>query len=355
MRSAVTAVKDEFADGVEDVSEPCTISGGVAVLPGDADDAASLKAHADLALYLSKRSGRDRVNVYQLDSPGAELLPDLGLLSSQDARLRLAEKLIVVVEARDAYVGEHATAVASLVVAIGRNLGIAERDLRHLHAAGLLHDLGKIGIPDAVLRKPGPLNDAERGAHAHASPRSASTFSTASISRPSTPGSSTTTSTSTAAAIPSALAGEDIPLGSRIILVADAFNAMTTDRSYRQAIADAEALAELEAQRGCAVRSRRRRRARSGTSTRAVVEPCWPHSRARSQVFLDRQGSSASSSGASFCGARSGGARRAAIPRRRGLRTRQSAPGRRVPVKRAALVDAGRSRRAPSGSSRTPC
>jgi HD-GYP domain-containing protein (c-di-GMP phosphodiesterase class II) len=135
------------------------------------------------------------------------------------------------------------------VVAIGRNLGIAERDLRHLHAAGLLHDLGKIGIPDAVLRKEGPLNDAEEALMRTHTQIGFDLLDGLDLSPVDTwilhhhehfDGNG----------YPFGLAGRDIPLGSRIILAADAFNAMTTDRSYRKAISEAEALAELDAKAG---------------------------------------------------------------------------------------------------------
>ena len=241
-------VKDAFAAGVEGVSEPCTISGGVAVFPGHADDVAGLKARADLALYLSKRTGKDRVNVYTFDGRESAL-PELGLGFPKDARLRFAEKLIAVVDARDAYVGEHATAVAELVVATGKILGVGERDLRQLWVAGLLHDLGKIGIPDAVLRKPGALTPAEQALMRTHTRIGFDLLDGLDLSPVDTwilhhhehfDGNG----------YPFGLAGEEIPLGSRIILVADAFNAMTTPRSYRGPISTAAALEELSKRAG---------------------------------------------------------------------------------------------------------
>jgi diguanylate cyclase (GGDEF)-like protein len=242
-------IKDAYAAGVEGVSEPCTISGGIAVLPGHADDVASLKAHADLALYLSKRTGKNKVNVYQVDIGGGELLPDLGLGFGRDVRLRLAEKLIAVVDARDSYVGEHATAVADLVLAVGKLLGVGERELRHLYVAGLLHDLGKIGIPDAVLRKPGPLNAAEQ-ALMRTHPRIGFDLLDGLDLSPVDTWILHHHENFDGSGYPFGIAGEEIPLGSRIILVADAFNAMTTRRSYRGPISEAEAVAELWAKAG---------------------------------------------------------------------------------------------------------
>ncbi len=247
--SVVGRIKEAYAAGVEGVSEPCTISGGIAVFPGHADDVAGLKAHADLALYLSKRTGKNRVNVYHLESDGGIPLPDLGHLFARDVRLRLAEKLIGVVDARDSYVGEHSTAVAELVTAIGTNLGVDEGDLRHLYVAALLHDLGKIGIPDEVLRKPGLLSASEQALMRTHPQIGFDLLDGLDLSPVDTwilhhhehfDGSG----------YPFGLAGEDIPLGSRIILVADAFNAMTTRRSYRRPMSPAGALAELRKHAG---------------------------------------------------------------------------------------------------------
>ena len=247
--SIVGRIKNAFAAGVDGVSEPCTISGGIAVLPGHADDVAGLKAHADLALYLSKRTGKNRVNIYRFDKNEGVPLPDLGLMFARDVRLRLAEKLIGVVDARDNYVGEHSTAVADLVVGIGKNLGVDDRDLRHLYVAALLHDLGKIGIPDEVLRKPGPLSESER-ALMRTHPRIGFDLLDGLDLSPVDTWILHHHEHFDGGGYPFGLAGEDIPLGSRIILVADAFNAMTTRRSYREPVSPACALAELHAKAG---------------------------------------------------------------------------------------------------------
>ncbi len=246
---AVCRIKDAYAMGVEGVSEPCTISGGIAVFPEHAPDVAGLKAHADLALYLSKRTGKNRVNVYRVEDGEGAPLTDLGVLFARDVRLRLAEKLISVVDARDSYVGEHSTAVADLVVGIGRNLGVDERDLRHLYVAALLHDLGKIGIPDNVLRKPGSLTESEH-ALMQTHPKIGFDLLDGLDLSPVDTWILHHHEHFDGGGYPFGLAGEQIPLGSRIILVADAFNAMTTRRSYREPMSAACAMEELRLQAG---------------------------------------------------------------------------------------------------------
>ena len=114
-----------------------------------------------------------------------------------------------------------------------------------LRLAGSLHDLGKLAIPEEVLRKPGPLTEAERlvlERHPQIGYRMLDSLGV----DPSPTGFSTTTSAGTARGIPTASAENDIPLGARILFVADAYDAMTTDRVYRGRLSHYRALTELE-------------------------------------------------------------------------------------------------------------
>lgn len=128
---------------------------------------------------------------------------------------------------------------------LGNVLGLSEEPLRALRIAGLLHDVGKIGVPDGILKKPGPLTDEERtmmqehvalsklivqgvpnlqdvadAVHAHHERWDGNGY-------------------------PRGLKGEDIPLLGRILVVADAYSAMILDRPYRKALSHEEAVAEL--------------------------------------------------------------------------------------------------------------
>ena len=146
------------------------------------------------------------------------------------------ECLSATVDARDAYTAGHSRRVQQLALAIGRELGLSQAELDLLGHAALFHDIGKLAVPDAILLKPARLTRRGVGADAAARRRGGARSSTASASS-TTPcrRSATTTSASTARSIRTACTGEDIPLGARIIHVADALDSMLTTRIYRAA------------------------------------------------------------------------------------------------------------------------
>ena len=150
--------------------------------------------------------------------------------------LSWATALARAVDERMAVQHEHSWKVAQYCVAIADRLGWPERDLELLQMAAILHDVGKVSIPDHILRKQKPLSDptGRRSARARcAAPR---WFRASRVSRRSCRGSATRWSASTAPATPTGLSGEAIPLACRILHVADAFDAITSGRPYRAAL-----------------------------------------------------------------------------------------------------------------------
>ena len=156
-----------------------------------------------------------------------------------------------VIEADDAYTGEHSRQVVDLVTAVGEQLSLSARDLRLAELTALLHDVGKIRIPASIINKPGPLDDAERAlmqTHAAAGEEllkrvggllgEVGTIVRSCHERWDGRG------------YPDGLAGEEIPLIARLVCCCDAYNAMTTDRPYREALSVAAAIAELQANAG---------------------------------------------------------------------------------------------------------
>jgi diguanylate cyclase (GGDEF)-like protein len=223
---------------------PVTVSVGVATFPVHARHVEGLEHAADAALYWAKLNGKNRVCVY---SPAvAETVnPDeLERRVERQARLRAAENLIRVVDAKDEYTGAHSERVALLVEAIARQLRLEDEHVEQLKLAGRLHDLGKIAIPDRVLQKPGDLTAHEARQLAHHPVLGASLLDGMDI-RPVDVWIRHHHEHWDGSGYPDGLAAEAIPYGSRVILVADAFDAITTERTYRPASTVDEAMGEL--------------------------------------------------------------------------------------------------------------
>jgi diguanylate cyclase (GGDEF)-like protein len=224
--------------------EPVTVSAGIAAFPGMAHDRDELERIADSALYWAKNHGKARSCLYAPEVEEVRSQAEIAAQADRLARLRAAENLIRFVEAKDTYTGAHSEAVSRYTAAIGRAMDLDAEMVEYLRLAGLLHDLGKIAIPDNILRKAGQLLDDEQRAlqeHAEIGYRLLQGADVAPIDlwirhhHESWDGTG----------YPAGLTGEEIPLGSRIILVADAFDAMTSDRVYRAGGSTTAAIAEL--------------------------------------------------------------------------------------------------------------
>jgi HD-GYP domain-containing protein (c-di-GMP phosphodiesterase class II) len=132
-----------------------------------------------------------------------------------------------------------------MALAVGRRLGLDSDELFQVARAAELHDVGKVAMPDAILQKPGPLTDVEWSfmrQHTIAGDR---ILSAAPALEPVAKLVRASHEHYDGNGYPDRLAGDDIPLGSRIVAVCDAFHAMTTDRPYRSAVPMTQAIAEL--------------------------------------------------------------------------------------------------------------
>ena len=235
-------VRNEFtADPV-----PITISFGIAEYPTHGETAGSLLRAVDEALYEAKESGRNRTVVH---SDGLR-----GVGGSRDsARDVEGERFVAVmlsfaeaVDVRFSGTARHSETVGRYAEMMARQLGLSEQRVGRVRLAGMLHDIGKAGIPDSILHKAGKLTDAEfaqirthpdLGAQflEHECLEDVRAWVRAHHERPDGRG------------YPLGLSGEEIPLEARIVAVADAFEAMTSDRSYRSAIGLNAAHDELRA------------------------------------------------------------------------------------------------------------
>ena len=229
--------------------EPLRLSVGIASYPTHATTADDLERVADGALYWSKRHGKDRTCVYSPSIVRVYSREELDREAEREARLRGAQSLVRVVDAKDSLTGNHSQTVSRLVEAIGQELGLDDDMVAQLRLAGLLHDLGKVGVPDAVLTKPAPL-DPDEIALIRTHPELGFSLLEGLDLDPVDRWILHHHEHWDGSGYPGGLTAAEIPLGSRIILVADAFEAMTADRPYRLAMSVEDALAELHEKAG---------------------------------------------------------------------------------------------------------
>jgi putative nucleotidyltransferase with HDIG domain len=166
------------------------------------------------------------------------------------ALLGTAEALAAALEAKDSYTADHASSIAEWAIEVGEQFGLDADALRDLRYGAIFHDIGKIAIPDAILNKPGPLNEHELEV----------------IKRHPIVGEQILEPVPfldqvrrivrhdherwDGGGYPDGLKGRQIPIGARIVLVVDAFHAMISDRSYRKGMSEESARLELRAHAG---------------------------------------------------------------------------------------------------------
>jgi len=154
------------------------------------------------------------------------------------------------VDARDSHTGDHSGRVAAYAVAIARRLDLSPAAITELDAAARLHDIGKIGVPDDVLMKPGRLTPSQWELMRQHAVVGSSILSSAPLSKAIKEAVRYVHEWWDGRGYPDQLKGDQIPVFARILAVADAFEAMTSGRPYRRALSPDEALAELQRMRG---------------------------------------------------------------------------------------------------------
>jgi diguanylate cyclase (GGDEF)-like protein len=243
--AVATSIVERLRDMKLEHSEQITVSAGVATVALQGVGRDELIRFADSALYWAKEHGKNRARVYR---PEIVELAELKKLASGDdraARFRAAASLARAVDARDVYEGSHSERVAELAARVAQRMGLLQEQIELTRLAASLHDLGKLAVPEEILRKPGPLTDAERlvlERHPQIGYRMLESLGVTPVAEWVLHHHERWDGTG----YPDGLHGEDIPLGARIILIADAFDAMTNDRVYQRKLSTAAALTELE-------------------------------------------------------------------------------------------------------------
>ena len=233
-------IRDHFADD----ALPTTASLGVASFPKHGSSFEELFGAASQAVYAAKELGRDRSVIYNPEITAnlrsAAMREDLQSEEHLAAVLVLAETL----DMRDDGTARHSETVGRYAKQIATELGFGPRDIERIHLAGMLHDIGKIGISDTILQKPGKLTDAEwdeMRKHPELGARILDGARLDDISawvrghheRPDGRG------------YPEGLADEDIPIQAKILAVADSYEAMTAERVYKSGMSHEAAREEL--------------------------------------------------------------------------------------------------------------
>jgi diguanylate cyclase (GGDEF)-like protein/putative nucleotidyltransferase with HDIG domain len=221
-----------------------TVSAGVATYPYQGVGRDELIRLADSALYWAKEHGKNRVRAWRPDVVELAELKRLAAGPDRAARYRAASSLAKAVDARDAYTGSHSERVAELAARIATQLGSDAEMVELTRLAASLHDLGKLAIPEEILRKPTTLTESERlvlERHPQIGYRMLESLGVDPVAQWVLHHHERWDGTG----YPDGLPGEEIPLGARIIFVADAYDAMTSDRVYRDRLTEADAMAEL--------------------------------------------------------------------------------------------------------------
>jgi len=242
-------LRNAVREGLDAGPNSLTLSAGVAVHGRHGNTPAELTAAGKQALLAAKRLGRDRTVIFS-DEVATNLL-ELGigtqheLPTSLETILSLAE----LVDVNQMGSARHSQVVGRYTELMGQSLGLQDDHVQRLRLAGILHDVGKIGVRGSILAKPGPLTEAEMKemrTHPDVGARIARNAGLTEIAvwigahheRPDRLG------------YPHGVGEEEIPLEARILAVADAYEAMTNDRAYRSAMTPRKARDELKRNAG---------------------------------------------------------------------------------------------------------
>lgn len=237
-------IMEQHIDGEPDV----VLAWGIAGFPQDGEDVDSLLKKADDAVYWHKFY--DNTQICVIAEP---LMPDLtaevDLKAEKKAYIKAVMAMAAAVDARDPFTRFHSKNVARMAKKLAEEMGLPDETVKLIETAGLVHDVGRIGIPDRVLRKHEPLS-AEDQVWIREHPVLGERMLAASTVPEILPWIAAHHEQWDGTGYPKGIEGEKIPLEAAILGVCDAYDAMTSDRAYRSAMTQAQALAEIDKHSG---------------------------------------------------------------------------------------------------------
>jgi diguanylate cyclase (GGDEF)-like protein/putative nucleotidyltransferase with HDIG domain len=225
---------------------PTTASLGLASWPTDGITSDEIVTAADAALYQAKRSGGNRSQRYQTTSLMSNYTEVNAPINQDSEALSTIYFMAAAVDARDRYTGDHSRKVNKYALAMAKALNLDPLETNRISACALLHDIGKVGISDEILIKPDKLNEDEWKAIKSHPQVGATIASHVRQLGPYIPGILYHHERYDGKGYPEGIKGDEIPLEARILAVADAFAAMTSDRSHSNAISYEEAIEEIK-------------------------------------------------------------------------------------------------------------
>ena len=231
--------------------KPITVSAGISAAPYAAKNVKELLENVDLAVYHVKHSGKNGIQVFDTMFRNA----NKNIVSTNRAHIYQEYKstiyaLTAAIDAKDSYTFEHSCHVSDYAVLLAKKIGLEPNDIEIAKEAGLLHDIGKIGIPESILKKQGRLNDEEYEIMKTHVTNSIEMIHFLPNMNYVIPAVLSHHERYDGKGYPRGLKGEDIPLLGRILAVCDSFDAMTTKRTYKEAMSIDYAISELEHNKG---------------------------------------------------------------------------------------------------------
>ena len=214
---------------------------GVAALPLHAMTREGLVAAADQAAYAAKRAGKGRVCRPEEAALALDQEPTALVAQLEHANMATVEALAAAVDAKDPYTRGHSVRVSTRAALLARAMGLSPSDVARVQLAGVLHDVGKIGVPDAILTKPGALTPEEFAIIKEHPVTGERMLRAVPFLHDILPAVRHHHERWDGRGYPDGLAGEAIPRDAAILMVADSFDAMTSSRTYRPALPTSEA------------------------------------------------------------------------------------------------------------------
>ncbi len=231
--------------------KPLSLSVGICIYPFGATSGKELLENAEQAVYHVKRKGKNAIKIFDTFVNNEDLsAAKTNIYHIYDEYKTTIFALTATIDAKDRYTFNHSENVAKYAVALGKRLNLNQEIIENVRQAALLHDIGKIGIPEDILNKPFRLNEEEfeiMKGHVEASINIIRHLPSLDYVIPAVLGHHERYD---GTGYPRRVSGEDIPLTARILCIADAFDAMISKRCYKDALSRQEALSIIERESG---------------------------------------------------------------------------------------------------------